>query len=145
MKWPRPFCSTSSIAIDSRCRCMQIAWFWGKKTADEWYPPVLCPREASSLSLSSATLTSRSGGIFVKSETTSKDSNSSQALRVLCLKKSANSQEFLTECNKYPQQQATIFSQENQKCTSRRIKKRDDRSQKNSRFTNFRWATKTWT
>ena len=20
---------------DSRCRCMQVVWFWGKKTADE--------------------------------------------------------------------------------------------------------------
>ena len=57
---------------------------------------VLCPREASSLSLSSATLTARSTRILVKSETTSKDTNSSQALRVLSLMKSANSQEFLT-------------------------------------------------
>ena len=57
---------------------------------------VLCPREASSLSLSSATLMARSSRILVKSETTSKDTNSSQALRVLSLIKSANSQEFLT-------------------------------------------------
>ena len=55
---------------------------------------VLCPREASSLSLSSATLTARSTGILVKSETTSKDTNSSQASRVLSLMKSVNSQEF---------------------------------------------------
>ena len=51
---------------------------------------VLCPREASSLSLSSATLTARSTGILVKSETTSKDAYSSQASRVLSLMKSAN-------------------------------------------------------
>ena len=53
----------------------------------------LCPREASSLSLSSSTLTARSTRIIVKSETTSKDSSSSQALSVLSSMKSANSQE----------------------------------------------------
>ena len=52
----------------------------------------LCPREASSLSLSSATLTARSTRIIVKSEATSNDTSSSQALSVLSSMKSANSQ-----------------------------------------------------
>ena len=56
---------------------------------------VLCPREAFSLSHSYATLTARSNGILVKSERTSKDTNSSQALRVLTLMNYVNSQEFL--------------------------------------------------
>ena len=63
---------------------------------------VICPREASSLSLPSATLTARLTGIFVKSKTTSKDTNSSQTLRVLSLMKSANSQEFLTVKSVFP-------------------------------------------
>ena len=39
---------------------------------------------------------------FVKSETTSKDTNSSQALRVLSLMKSANSPEFLIVLSVFP-------------------------------------------
>ena len=48
---------------------------------------ILCPREGSPLSFSPATLTARSTKILGKSEKTSKNTNSSQALRVLSLMK----------------------------------------------------------
>ena len=73
---------------------------------------VLCPKEASSLSLSSATLTARSTGILVKSEKKSKDTNSSQALRVLPLLKSAG---MFDSVISVPNKTATKFSQDNQK------------------------------
>ena len=73
---------------------------------------VLCPKEASSLSLSSATLTARSTGILVKSETKSKDTNSSQALRVLPLLKSAG---MFDSVISVPNKTVTKFSQDNQK------------------------------
>ena len=73
---------------------------------------VLCPRLASSLSLSQATLTARLTRILVKSETTSKDTNSSQALRVLPLLKSVG---IFHSVISFLNKTATKFSQDNQK------------------------------
>ena len=55
---------------------------------------VLFSEETPSLSLFLATSMAKSTGILVKKETTSKDTNSHSASRVLPLIKSANSREF---------------------------------------------------
>ena len=75
---------------------------------------------------------------LVKSETTSKDTNSSQALRVLSLMKSANSPEFLTVWSVFPTTGDKVLAREPEIAYIGEFYERDDGSQSNSPFMNFR-------